>query len=204
MLVVTFTNAAASEMRERILEVIRNYFYEIDISANFQIGDSSEMELLKQETLDEVMEEKYIQKDEEFLMLVDTYANYRGDENLKELILKIDNQIQSSPFPKEWLKEKVKMFDLRGKLEQDFSKTIWGRLILQEIAEETRENRLKLEKIIQKLRKYPELEKYILTILNDKEQLEKIEAILQGEENTWERTYQAIQELQFERWPTDK
>ena len=170
MLVVTFTNAAASEMRERILEaiyqkieenpedihlqkqitllnkasictihsfcldVIRNYFYEIDIPANFQIGDSTEMELLKQETLEDLFEEKYIQKDEDFLKLIDTYANYRGDEDLKELILKIDNQIQSNPFPKEWLEEKVEMFNLKEKLDEDFSKTIWGELILREKA----------------------------------------------------------------------
>ena len=166
MLVVTFTNAAASEMRERILDaiykkieenpedihmqrqitllnkasictihsfcldVIRNYFYEINIPANFQIGSSAEMELLKQETLEELLEEKYIKKDENFLKLIDTYASYRGDENLKDLILKIDNQIQSSPFPKDWLEEKVEMFNLKDKLEQDFSQTIWGKILL--------------------------------------------------------------------------
>lgn len=240
MLVVTFTNAAASEMRERILEaiyqkieenpedihlqkqitllnkasictihsfcldVIRNYFYEIDIPANFQIGDSTEMELLKQETLEDLFEEKYIQKDEDFLKLIDTYANYRGDEDLKELILKIDNQIQSNPFPKEWLEEKVEMFNLKEKLDEDFSKTIWGELILKELLEEIEENRLKLEKIFQNLKKYPELEKYALTILNDKEQLEKIERIINNKENTWEKVYKEIQDLQFEKWPVDR
>jgi len=241
MLVVTFTNAAASEMRERILDaiykkieenpenihlqkqitllnkasictihsfcldVIRNYFYEIDISANFQIGDSSEMEILKQETLEDLFEEKYIKKDEDFLQLLDTYANYRGDEDLKELILKIDNQIQSSPFPKEWLEEKVEMFNLKEKLAKDFSKTVWGELILEELKEEIIENKLKLDKIFQNLRKYPELEKYSLTIINDKEQLEKIENILKSDdENIWETVYRELQNLQFEKWPIDR
>ena len=48
-----------------------------------------------------------------------------------ELILKIDNQIQSNPFPKEWLEEKVKMFNLKENLNEDFSKTIGGKLILE-------------------------------------------------------------------------
>lgn len=125
ILVVTFTNAAASEMRARImeaiykyldenpddehmqkqvilmgksnictihsfcLEVIKNNFYEIDVSPNFRIGDQSEIDLLKQEVLEDIFEEKYESEDEEFLKLVNTYTNYRGDDDLKDLILKI-------------------------------------------------------------------------------------------------------------------
>ena len=240
-MVVTFTNAAASEMRERILnaiykkieenpkdihlqkqitllnkssictihsfclDIIRNYFYEIDVSANFQIGDTSEMELLKQEVLEELFEEKYIQKDEGFLKLIDTYATYRGDEQLKELILKIENQIQSSPFPESWLKEKVEMFNLREKLDIDFSKTIWGEILLNEILEEIIENRLKLENVKNNLEKYLELEKYLLTITDDINQLKELEDVIKNnKENTWDLLYQKVQQINFTKWPIDK
>lgn len=241
MLVVTFTNAAASEMRERILDaiykkieenpedihmqrqitllnkasictihsfcldVIRNYFYEINIPANFQIGSSAEMELLKQETLEELLEEKYIKKDENFLKLIDTYASYRGDENLKDLILKIDNQIQSSPFPKDWLEEKVEMFNLKDKLEQDFSQTIWGKILLKELKEELTEAILKLEKIEANLRKYIELEKYANVILSDINEIEKIiNVINRKDENAWNQIYEAAKIKDFAKWPIDR
>ena len=94
ILVVTFTSAAASEMRERILEaiykkieqnpddknmyrqinllnkasictidsfcldVIKNNFFELDISANARVADGTEVAILKQETLEEIFEEK--------------------------------------------------------------------------------------------------------------------------------------------------
>lgn len=125
LLVVTFTNAAASEMRQRIMEaiykyldenpndehmqkqtilmgksnictihsfcldVIKNNFYEIEISPNFRVADQTEIEILKQEVLEEIFEEKYIAEDKEFLDLINTYTNYREDDSLKEIILKI-------------------------------------------------------------------------------------------------------------------
>ena len=125
LLVVTFTNAAASEMRERILEaiykkldedpentnlqrqinllgksnictihsfcldVIKNNFYEINISPNFRITSEEEIVLLKQEILDDLFEEKYEAEDEKFLKLVDIYTGYRGDDELKNLVLKL-------------------------------------------------------------------------------------------------------------------
>ncbi len=94
ILVVTFTSAAASEIRERILDaiykkarrksentnlqrqinlinkanistihsfcldIIRNNFYELNISNNFRVADATEIELMKYEVLEDLFEEK--------------------------------------------------------------------------------------------------------------------------------------------------
>ena len=174
ILVVTFTNAAASEMRERILEaiykkmeefpdnknlqrqiilinkasictidsfcldIIRNNFFEIDTSANFRVADTTEVELLKQEVIDDIFEDKYVSNDKEFLNLINTYTTYRDDEPLKELLLNIYKYIQSSPFPEDWLNEKVEMFNLKDKLNNDFSETVWGKILLDSLKEDLR------------------------------------------------------------------
>ena len=241
LLVVTFTNAAASEMRERILDaiyekiennpndvrlqkqitllnkssictihsfcldVIRNYFYELDnVSANFRIADTTEIELLKQDVLEDLFEEKYFGKDEEFLNLIDTYTTYRGDEPLQELVLRIYNYIQSAPFPKEWLEEKVEMFNLEEKLNEDYSKTIWGKILLSEYKNKIIENRLKLEGIKNKLGRFTELEKFYNAISTDIEKIIEIEEILnQNPENLWDIVYIKSNELKFDIWPRD-
>ena len=178
ILIVTFTNAAASEMRERILEaiykkidenpnnqnlqrqitllnkanictidsfcidVIKNNFFEIDVSPNFRIRDTSEIEILKYEILEELFEEKYEAEDKDFIKLINTYTTYKDDSLLKELVLKIYTYIQSNPFPKKWLDEKVKMFDIKDKLNEDFSKTIWGQILLKEFEDEIKVHNL--------------------------------------------------------------
>ena len=172
ILIVTFTSAAASEMRERILEaiykkleedptnidlqrqiillnksnistihsfcldIIRNNFYEIDTSANFRVADTAEIDLLKQEIIDDLFEEKYIEENKEFNKLLNIYTNYRGDDNLRQLILNVYRFIQSSPFPKQWLEEQVEKFNLKDKLEKDFAETVWGQILLENFKEE--------------------------------------------------------------------
>ena len=119
ILVVTFTNAAAAEMRERILDaiykkleetpddehlqkqiillgkanistihsfcldVIKNNFYEIDVSPNFRIGDTAEIELIKQEAIEEIFENLYEEENSDFIQLLDIYEGYRNDNNIK-------------------------------------------------------------------------------------------------------------------------
>ena len=126
LLIVTFTNAAASEMRQRVLdaiykrleeepqnqilqrqinllnrssictidsfclEVIKNNFYELDnLSPNFRIADTTEIELLKQEVLEDIFDKKYELDDNNFSCLINTYTSYKDDTPLKNLVLNI-------------------------------------------------------------------------------------------------------------------
>lgn len=183
ILVVTFTKAAASEMRGRILDaiykeiekdpsnahlqkqitllskasictidafcldIVKNNFFEIDISPNLKIAEQTEIEILKMETLEDLFEEKYESQDKDFLKLIDIYTGYRGDEVLKEIILEIFGFIQSTPFPEKWLKEKVKMFNLE---ETSFEQTVWGKILFEKVKEELQDRNIKSRKRIRK------------------------------------------------------
>ncbi len=237
LLIVTFTNAAASEMREKILEaiytkidenpndvhlqkqilllnkanistihafcleVIKNYFYEIGISSNFRIADTSEIELLKQETLEEVFEKLYEENNEEFINLVNIYSEYRDDDSLKELILKIYTYSQSMPFPEEWINESIEKFNLENKLNEDFSKTIWGKILIEYCLDEIKLCKEDLEIVLDKLKKEIDLKKYYDIILSD---IENIKTVIE-KPLSWDELYINVNNLksQFDRWPRE-
>ena len=238
LLVVTFTNAAASEMRERILkaiyqkldecktegeeenlqkqiillnkasictidsfclDVIRNNFYELDISPNFRIADTPEMELLKQEVLEELFEEKYENHDEDFEELIKTYTSYRDDTPLKDLILKVYTYIEASPFPEKWLKEQVEKFNVKN-LKQDFSNTTWGRILLEEVKEELIDDIATLKSEEMKLSVESDLEKFDRAIKSDIVELE----LLYNNLESWDKAYTIANNIQFARWPSNK
>ena len=236
LLVVTFTNAAASEMRERVLnaiykkidenpddvrlqkqvtllnkasictidsfclDVVRNNFFEIDISPNFRIGDTTEIEILKQDIIEDLFEEKYENQDKDFEKLINTYTSYKDDTPLKELILKIYTYIQSNPFPEKWLNEKIEMFNLSEKLDQDFAQRIWGRQLLNQVEEILQDGIIKLEAEKNNLAKYTELSKYYLIINDDIEQLEMLKANL----DSWDKAYTIASGIKFKTWAVDK
>ena len=233
LLVVTFTNAAASEMRERVLkaiykkidenpederlqrqvtllnkasictidsfclDVVRNNFFEIDISQNFRIADTTEIEILQQDVLEELFEEKYESKDENFKKLINTYTGYRDDTPLKDLIIKIYTYIQSNPFPDKWLNEKIEMFNLQDKIDRNFAETPWGIELTKQIEEELTDGIYSLENISNKLSVEPELSKFWLTIRDD---IDKLTGLKNNLDN-WDKAYEINQILHFTTWP---
>ena len=238
LLVVTFTNAAAAEMRERILtaiykkieetdnqeeqdilqkqivllnkasictidsfclDVIRNNFYEIDVSPNFRIGDSTEMELLKQEVLEEIFEEKYESQDIDFETLIKTYTSYRDDMPLKELILKIYNFIESSPYPRNWLNEQIEKFNIND-IEQDFADTEWGKLLIQEMREELIDDIGTLRNEAKKLSVERDLIIWQKILENDAIELETLLNNL----DSWDKAYSIANSVDFIMWARNK
>ena len=233
ILIVTFTNAAASEMRAKILdaiykkieenpndahlqrqvtllaksnistihafclEVIKNNFYEIDVSPNFKIADTTELEILKQEVLENLFENKYENYDKDFLELINTYTTYRSDEPLKELILKIYKYIQSFPFPRRWITENVKKFQIEENI--SFEKTICGKILFSIAKEEIRDSIIILEEQLNKIKYEEEFNKFFITISEDIRKLEKLNDITE-----WDELYNNLVNLKFDTWPRDK
>ena len=117
LLVLTFTKAAAFEMKERIrkelledekyeselkllnssyittfdsyaLSIVKKYHYLLNIPNNISISDESIITIEKNKIIDNIFEGLYKSKDEDFLYLIDTYCN-RNDKSIKKNILKI-------------------------------------------------------------------------------------------------------------------
>lgn len=142
LLVVTFTNAAAQEMRNRVglalekalerdpesihlkkqlsllqrasistlhsfcLDVVRQYAYLLEIDPGFRIGDEMEMDLIKQDVLDDLFEEWYGDESgnaDKFFAVVDRFSSDRSDVDMEKLILDLYNFAIQNPWPEKWL-----------------------------------------------------------------------------------------------------
>ena len=244
ILVVTFTNAAASEMRQRLMDaiykkidenpnddnlqrqlmlinkanistihsfclnVIRNNFFEIGISNNFRVADSTEIEIMKQEVIEDIFDNEYESQNEDFTKLLEKYATYNDDAKLKELILRIYEFIQSDPFPDKWLQNAVESYNIRyeenaneevnsseTKIVADFSKTDWGRIIVDKAKETLEDCKINLKSAIQEVDTYPNLIDFISVLKTDLHDIEQIQT------SPWDKLYQDLNSKVWQTWP---
>ncbi len=113
-LILTFTNLAAGEMKERIRKalternlseanevdnadistfdsyaysLVKKYHLMLNLSQNVSIVDSNIISVRKRTILEDIFEEHYKLLDEEFVNLINRFC-FKDDENLKDLVLK--------------------------------------------------------------------------------------------------------------------
>lgn len=183
------------------LDVVKNNFYELEnVSPNFRIADTPEIELLKQEILDELFENKYLSEDKDFTKLINTYTSYRDDTPLKDLILSIYSYISSSPYPLKWLNEKIEMFNIKDELDKDFSQTPWGKVLLEEMDEELTDDLAILEDTVKGMEYEKELEIFKQIMESDIKQLSTLKENL----NNWNKAYEITQNIKFTAWSRKK
>ncbi|PCK22039.1 helicase-exonuclease AddAB subunit AddA [Bacillus pumilus] len=148
LLVVTFTNASAAEMKHRItealekelsknpgslhmrrqlslmnranistlhsfcLQVLRTFYYEIDLDPGFRLTDQTEGELIGDEVLDELFEDEYKAGKPSFFELVDRYTSDRHDLDLQWLVKRIYEFSRSHPSPEQWMRAFLSLYDV--------------------------------------------------------------------------------------------
>ncbi len=159
LLIMTFTKAAASEMKERIrkkikkdkdlleqlklidaayittfdsfaLSVVKKYHYLLNVSNNIGIVDNTIITLKKEEIIDEIFEDLYKEQDANFISLINDFC-IKDDEEIKKQILTINNKLDMLPNKEQYLEEYINKFYNSNRVEKDIEYYI--KLIKQHI-----------------------------------------------------------------------
>ncbi|MBE7018401.1 MAG: helicase-exonuclease AddAB subunit AddA [Ruminococcaceae bacterium] len=193
LLVVTFTNAAAAEMKDKIyqaimkkiaenpsdkrlkrqllllpnsniqtmhgfcLNVIKQNINMLNIPMNFRITNEAETMILKQRCIAELIEDKYLEEDTDFLELADTYGYGRNDKKIVDMILAYDHFTSSLSNPDAYFD---KCMSSATAVTKDFSKSIYGEFIIHQLQEILADNEIGYHKAIKEIELKPDLAPY--------------------------------------------
>ena len=168
-LIITYTKAAASELRGKIAaklteeialhpenrhlqkqmqrlfltkistvhgfcgDLLREYAYKLDISADFRVADENECSEIRDVVMAELLDKAYLSdaQDADFRTFVDTQGLGRDDRLIPEILLKVYDSARCHLDPQGWLEECVRNADVTGIT--DMSQTVWGQYLMEDL-----------------------------------------------------------------------
>lgn len=127
--------ASITTLHSFCLEVIRRYYQQIPIDPGFRILNEHEAEMMRQELLEELLEEKYGEVSEDgedgiFVKLADWFSGERTDDAVHALVQRLHDFARSHPWPAQWLRDTAADFSLPDT--EALSRTAWVQSILAE------------------------------------------------------------------------
>ncbi|GHU81956.1 ATP-dependent helicase/nuclease subunit A [Clostridia bacterium] len=236
LLVVTYTRAAAAEMKERISaqlsqlikndplnsrlhrqqlllskanistihsfcnEIVKENFFQFDISPNFKVADDTELALLKNDALNSVLDVLYEEAGSQFATFTNAFSNAKSDLSIHFAVLKLYEFLCSHPFAEKWLNEKEQMYDF----ETSASNTAWGRVIINYCADGFDFCRSLSAQSLNCLGELPEASDKLSSLIN-RDNLYLDELINTIKENSWDKIGAKLSLFDFkERFPSLK
>ena len=167
-LVITFTKAAAAELKSRIADelsrrisddpenrrlrrqnalcrraqistidgfctaLLRENCHAAGLSPEFRVIEEDRALPLRQRIMDRVLEERYEDPDDDFLLLADTVGRGRDDSRLASLALELHRKMQSHARPELWSQEQLRLYE---SAEGDASNTPYGREVMRRVSD---------------------------------------------------------------------
>ncbi len=189
-LVITYTRAAAAELRGRILaalrerlraggsphlrrqllllpqarigtihsfcsSILRENAQLLEIRPDFRLLEGAEERVLRKETLQDVLADRYEQMSSGFQALVDALSSGESDRALSDVVLDTYDAVQSHPDPAAWLASQAEAAVSFA----DAGETVWGRALLNRAARLVRFWSGQLESLLKELRAEPQVER---------------------------------------------
>ena len=168
-LIITYTKAAASELRAKIAaklteqiaaqpenrhlqrqmqrlfltkistvhgfcaDVLRQYAYKLDLSADFRVADENECREIRETVLSDLLDRAYgsAGEDADFRAFVDTQGLGRDDRLVAEIVLKVYDSARCHMDPQAWLQGCLDESEARDVT--DASQTVWGRYLMDDL-----------------------------------------------------------------------
>ncbi|AGY81715.1 helicase-exonuclease AddAB subunit AddA [Carnobacterium inhibens] len=240
MLIVTYTEAAAKEMKARIqtaiqesvtsesdmelkkhltrqvtlihqasistlhafcLQVIRRYYYLINLDPIFRLlTDETEILLLKESVWEEVREELYGEEESLFKSLTASYSNDRSDAGLTDLIFSLYEFSRANPRPAVWLEQLSYLYQVE---DNDLTKGVLYKELLKPQIISVLDSLVELSQTAGQLGEgTDELDKQTELVKNERTALQEIQNHIQ--QDNYQAAYNCCKSIEFARWKAVK
>ena len=151
--------AKISTVHSYCTDLLRQYAADLDLPADFRVGDENECRQLREQAMDEILDEAYAARGEnpDFQAFVDTQGLGRDDRLVPQIAQKVYDAARCHLDPEGWLDHCAAISDPSGMT--DAASTTWGAKLVAELKDYLQMQIAAMEECLNQAAEEPTLEK---------------------------------------------